>query len=234
MLDETSAGGSLVVMIAIFDRGREERVMNLLKDGRARCTLLTRGKGTVDSKIMAYLGLGEREKTILIGMVPSESSKSLLEKMHDELTPEQSGRGIAFTVPVGSVCGARTVEYLRGSLQGEGRRSGMEQGIIRHELVIAVVNKGFSTEVMEAAKGENATGGTVIPAYGTNFESMETFFGVPILPEKDLILILTKSEFKCGIMQAIATRAGPHTDAGAIVFSLPVNGVAGVPPGIPE
>ncbi|MDN7013248.1 hypothetical protein FGW20_09375 [Methanoculleus sp. FWC-SCC3] len=229
MLDETSAGGPLVVMITIFDRELDETIMNLFKGESGTFNLLTRGRGTADSRIMSYLGLGETEKTILISTMPPESSNSLLAKIRDELRLERPGRGIAFTVPMGSVCGARTVDYLRGSSRGgEGRRS-MELSM-RHDLVIAVANQGFSDVVMEAAKSANATGGTIIPARGIDFENMEEFFGAPILPEKDLILILTGSESKCGIMEAIATRAGPHTDAGAIVFSLPVNGVAGVPP----
>ncbi|WP_292521298.1 hypothetical protein [Methanoculleus sp.] len=229
MLDETSGGGPLVVMIAIFDRGQDETVMSLVTGEGVTFNLLTRGKGTADSKILNYLGLGETEKTILISTMALEPSNVLLDKMRNGLIPGKFGRGIVFTLPVGSVCGARTVDYLIGSSEKEDGERRMEQDM-GHDLIIAVANRGFSDVVMEAAKSAKATGGTVIPARGTDFDGMEKFFGVTILPEKDLILILTTNEFKCGIMEAIATRAGPQTDAGTLVFSLPVNGVSGLPP----
>jgi len=87
---------------------------------------------------------------------------------------------------------------------------------------------------METAKRAGATGGTVIHARGTGSKEMEKFFGVAILPEKDLILIVVKSESRCGIMEAIVAEAGPQTDARAVTFSLPVNGVVGMPLGTAE
>lgn len=49
-----------------------------------------------------------------------------------------------------------------------------------------------------------------------------------ISAEKEVILILAETGKRSAIMRAVLQEAGPSTEAGAIVFSMPVTGVAGV------
>ena len=44
---------------------------------------------------------------------------------------------------------------------------------------------------------------------------------------KEVILIVARKEQKSDIMRSILEKAGPNTDAEAIVFSLPTSEVAG-------
>ena len=53
-----------------------------------------------------------------------------------------------------------------------------------HELIICIVNNGFSDTVMEAAKEAGARGGTVLNARGTANKEAEAFFHIAIQPEK--------------------------------------------------
>ena len=62
---------------------------------------------------------------------------------------------------------------------------------------------------------------------GTTSPESEKFFGVSIAKEKEVILIVARKEQKADIMRSIMTRAGTDTDAGAVVFSVPVSEVAG-------
>ena len=97
-----------------------------------------------------------------------------------------------------------------------------------YELIIVVANHGHSEEVMDAARAEGAGGGTVIHAKGTGLERAEKFLGVSIADEKELILIVTKTEMKNAIMQSIMDHAGLESKARAVVFSLPVTDTAGL------
>ena len=56
----------------------------------------------------------------------------------------------------------------------------------------------------------------------------EQFLGVSLVSEKELILIVARSEQKNAIMQAIMEKAGITSKAGTIVFSLPVTDTAGL------
>lgn len=56
----------------------------------------------------------------------------------------------------------------------------------------------------------------------------EQFLGVSLVSEKEIILIVTKTEQKNAIMKSIMEKAGIGTKAGTIAFSLPVTSTAGL------
>ena len=97
-----------------------------------------------------------------------------------------------------------------------------------YELLITIVNLGFSEEVMDAARQAGARGGTILHVRGTGSQAEAKFFGITIQPEKELVLIVAPKEHRTPIMQAICQRAGLHTPGSGITFSLPVTAVAGI------
>ena len=97
-----------------------------------------------------------------------------------------------------------------------------------YELIIVILNQGYSNIVMDAAREKGAGGGTVIHAKGTGMEKAEQFLGVSIAAEKEMIFIVTKSKGKNEIMKAIMEQAGMNSKAKSIVFSLPVTSTAGL------
>ena len=93
----------------------------------------------------------------------------------------------------------------------------------KYELVLCVVNAGFSQNVMEAARAAGAKGGTVVRARGTANPESEEFFNITIQPDKEIVMILTKKESKDDIMHAVYKECGPASEGQGLVFSLPVN-----------
>lgn len=96
------------------------------------------------------------------------------------------------------------------------------------DLIITIVNRGFDDVVMEAARSAGATGGTVFNARGAGVHEAEKFFGISIQPEKDIILILVKSEYRKQIMHAIRNEAGLNKEGRGLSFSIPVEDVCGI------
>ena len=66
----------------------------------------------------------------------------------------------------------------------------------KHELIICIVNNGFTDLVMDAARKEGARGGTIFHGRGTGNPDMEKFFGFSISPEKRLSLSSSKKRLK--------------------------------------
>lgn len=97
-----------------------------------------------------------------------------------------------------------------------------------NELLVVISNQGYTELVMDAARAAGAAGGTVIHAKGTGMEKAERFLGVSLASEKDVIFIVSRTEKKNEIMQAIMQNAGLQTRAKSIVFSLPVTDTAGL------
>ena len=51
----------------------------------------------------------------------------------------------------------------------------------KHELIVCIVNAGFSQNVMESARAAGAQGGTIIRARGSANPEAEEFYSINIL-----------------------------------------------------
>ena len=99
-----------------------------------------------------------------------------------------------------------------------------------HELIICIVNNGFSDTVTEAAKEAGARGGTVLNARGTANKEAEAFFHIAIQPEKEVVMILVPLNVKDAVLHALYEKAGLNTMGLGIAFALPVDQVVGLTP----
>lgn len=97
-----------------------------------------------------------------------------------------------------------------------------------YEMILCIVDAGFSELVMDAAKEEGARGGTVIHARGTANKEAEQFFHIAIQPDKDIVMILVPSDIKDNVLHAIYRNAGLKSEGKGIAFSLPVDQVVGI------
>ncbi len=98
----------------------------------------------------------------------------------------------------------------------------------RFSLVVVIAHKGNTELVMDAARGADAGGGTIIHAKGIGEKSAMPFFGMSIASEQEVIYIVSKQENEKNIIRAIMEKAGSRQDRVAAVFSLPVNRVVGL------
>ena len=97
-----------------------------------------------------------------------------------------------------------------------------------YKLILCIVNAGFSGEIMDIARREGATGGTIIHARGTANPNAEKEFQITINPEKDMVILTVKEDIKDNILKAIYNEAGFGTDANGVAFALPVTNVVGI------
>lgn len=72
-----------------------------------------------------------------------------------------------------------------------------------YQMINVIVNKGYAEDAMAAARKAGAGGGTIISARGTAKEGDAAFFGMTIVPEKDMLMILVPSDKKDAIVNAI-------------------------------
>ena len=92
-----------------------------------------------------------------------------------------------------------------------------------YELIICIVNAGFSQNVMEAARSAGAQGGTILRARGTANPEAEEFFRINVQADKEVLLILVPKAIKDAVLKAIYKDCGLADEARGIAFSLPVN-----------
>lgn len=217
----------MVLMITVVNRGLGERVASILADAGSNFHILTLATGTADTKLLDYLGLGETDKDLVISSAPADVSKNLLDLLDTKIQLHKAGHGIAFTVPIHSIGSSAALNCLKGSFQTGQEEIEMSQDK-KYELIVAVSNRGYTDDIMEAARSAKATGGTAFHARRVGVKEAESFFGVTIQPEKEVIFLLALREDKDSIIKAITENTGLQTKAKSVVFSLPVNDVAGL------
>ena len=98
----------------------------------------------------------------------------------------------------------------------------------KHEMIMCIVNAGFSETVMDAAREFGARGGTVIRGRGTANAEAEKLYGIAIQPEKEIVLILVDSAIKNDILHAVYKAVGLNTPGQGIAFAVPVEDVVGL------
>lgn len=98
----------------------------------------------------------------------------------------------------------------------------------KYEMVLCIVNAGYSNTVMEAATKAGARGGTVIHARGTANKDAEAFFHITIEPEKDAVILLVPEKIKDDVLHALYKEVGLDTPGQGIAFSLPVDSAVGL------
>ncbi len=96
-----------------------------------------------------------------------------------------------------------------------------------YKLVVAVVQRGYSDEAINAAKSVGAKGAVVLNGKGKG-ESKRKFFGFQIDPENETILILVNEDICVPVVKAIYSAVDYHSAARGMVFVLPVSYVSGM------
>lgn len=86
-----------------------------------------------------------------------------------------------------------------------------------------IVNAGFSNDAIDIARECGAPGATVLSARGTGQQYHNTFLGVNIESEKEMIISLVSETVAEKIMDAIQQRTGVQTPALGICFCMPVD-----------
>ena len=170
------------------------------------------GRGTAVQSMLDLLGIESNEKRVVLSTATEEKTAALIEAQKRRLHIGVPGHGIVIAVPVKSIGGGKTVAYLMGE-ENKSAKTAPPSGYA-YELIVVVASEGQTDLVMNAARAAGARGGTV-------------FHNISIAEEKEVILIVSKTEEKSEIMRSILKKAGPDTPAKAIAFSLPTSEVAG-------
>lgn len=218
---------ALKFLITITPREFGERYIDYYRKHGMHTVHATLCSGTAGAGILDLLGIEKTEKVMLQTVMPAADQKKLFRGLIHDMGIDIPGNGIALTVPMTSIGGVSSLQYLTGKKEIE--KSEVETvEAFKYSMIITITERGYSDLVMDAARSVGANGGTVVRAKGTAPAEFSRFFGVSIAEEKDMVFIVTRHEDLNTIMKAIMTKAGLNTPAKGVVFSIPVESVAGL------
>lgn len=217
----------IYLMVTVTDRNFTKKFTSFYSEHGLNVSAITVGSGTAASEILDYLGLGGSEKSVLFHVIAEEKWNVVKKALQTKIKIDMPGTGIVFLIPLSSIGGKKALRYLLS-----GQEFVIEEESVlkdtKYELLVVIANQGYAETVMSAARKAKASGGTIIHAKGTGSHEAEKFMGVTLVPEREMVFIVVKTERKNAIMRSIMDEAGVETKAGAVCFSLPVTDTAGM------
>ena len=94
---------------------------------------------------------------------------------------------------------------------------------VRYKLLVVITNRGFAGEVIAQSRLTGANGGTILTGRGASREHTETFLGVDVTEEKEIVLIVLDERIANETIAGISDKLGIAAKAGSMCFLLPVN-----------
>lgn len=207
-----------------------EKAVKLFDEARVPMQYRLDGRGTASREVLDMLGLDSGDKNLLLSFLPRGFADEMLVKLRRALRLGTAGSGIAWTIPITG--GSNRMITMLESVNEERRTAQTRRMPVMetnaYQMVLAVVNQGYSEDVMAAARPAGAAGGTVIHSRRVGNEETMTFWGISVQPEKEIVMILCRQEEKLNIMKAIADHCGMKSEAEGVVLSVPVETVVGL------
>ena len=210
-------GYKLLISIVPHDSG--EIIANAAKSAGAGGGTIAMGRGTASNGVLQLLGLGDTSKDIVY-IIVQNSLKATVYDAILKASEKKSHFGVMFTLDTSDFIRAGHLDEKDKSEESERLSSKGEETMSdkNYQMINVIVNKGYAEDAMEAARKAGAGGGTIIGARGTAKEGDAAFFGMKIVPEKEMLMILVPAEKKADIVAAI-TALPCFAEAGSgIVF----------------
>lgn len=174
---------------------------------------------------MDLLGLDSLEKDVVFSIGKGTLANQLMRDLNHDLRGSLRAKGIVFDMKLTAMAHVTALAILAPVKNEQGREDTMMEEGKTSSMILVTVNQGFTEEVMDTARKAGARGGTIIHARWAGSESAEEFYGITLQQEKEIIAILSPSEQRKEIMEAINKAHGLKTEARGTVCSLAIEDV---------
>jgi nitrogen regulatory protein PII len=228
----------LKMFFFIVDWDKSEIISRVFEEEHVRFHFISKGRGTASSEVHDLLGIGAIDKAVILCVEQEVLVRVLLKEVRKKLGFHTPGAGIAFIIPLSGINtpllrvfkeSIHKNEKIADTIEGETMTAEKKtEAVINNDLIIAVINHGYSEDFMNVAREAGASGGTVVHARGLAHAGPVKFFGISVQEEREIVLVLTSREKKLPIMEAVSRSCGITTKAEGLIFSLPVERVMGL------
>jgi len=215
--------GELICVIVNFGQG--SKVIKISRKVGITGGTIFLGKGTVQNRILKLLDLSDVRKEIVMMVSSREKVFAALEELNKELKLEKPNHGIAFSIPVKNFIGLHNFKKCDADYKFIENR-----GVVNtmYNVIFIIVEKGKAEYVIDAATKAGSTGGTIINARGSGIHETSTLFSMAIEPEKEVVMILSKTALTEAIVESIRNELKIDEPGNGIMFIQDVNKAYGL------
>ncbi len=214
-----ATGFGLICVIVNFGVGSKV-LQTAKKHGMTGGTVFL-GRGTVKSHVLELLGITDERKEIVVMAADRKTADEVAEFLNEHFHFEKPHHGIAFTMPVCDIIGSTVYKHDEIHMEGS-------EDKVSYNLVVTIVDRGKGEEVVEASRKAGAKGATIVNARGAGIHETSKVFAMEIEPEKEMVLILVKSDIAEAVVSSIREHLEIDQPGKGIIFVQSVNKTYGL------
>lgn len=219
MHNEYETAMELIVCITMPNEG--DHIIKLANEAGVQGGTIFYGEGTSGKGIFKTLGLNSIKREIVLMVTSETKATRALKHIAKAKVMKKKSNGIGFRVSLSDVLGIHeNIEEKLNDFDEETKNM--------HQAIYVIVNKGEAEDVMEYAQDAGAQGGTIIQARGAGNAESRTVFHMDIVPEKEIILIITEKEHSQTIIDTISERLHIEEPNKGILFVTDLNETIGL------
>lgn len=184
-----------VLLTAVIPHDKADLISNAANAAGSSGGTVFMGRRISPNGVIATLGLGGQTLDLVTILTEREKKSHIIDSIVSATENEKQNFGTIYSLDVNSMLKTGTVTKGEDSMNETKNR----------ELITVILNKGYADDAMAAARKAGAGGGTVINARGTAREDDAKFFGMHIVPEKEMLMIVVEQEKKEAVLESIRT-----------------------------
>ncbi len=192
------------ILIIIANEHLENKINDIINEFKITGIVKHKARGSSKESFWEFFNISREDKSIYFINIQKGELKKLKKRVEENKLFSKQNSGIMFNIKIGD-------RVMNG---------------IEKNMVVSVVDYGYSSVVMKIARENGATGGTIFDAKGTgaNFTS---FLGVDINSEKEIVLNVVNENCEKKIIKAIKKHFKEENVSG-ICFSIPICNFVGI------
>lgn len=209
----------LICMIVNFGLG--SKLLKSAKHHGVSGGTIVLGKGTVNSRILDFIGLSDIRKEIIYMAAKKKTAYEALEELNKEYEFNKPNHGIAFTTSICSIFGTKSIvcDYKKDERGADN---------IMYHIITIIVDKGKAEDVITAATKAGSKGGTIINARGSGIHETSKLFSMDIEPEKEIVIILSEADKTDGIVSLVRDNLKIDEAGNGIIYVQDANRTYGI------
>jgi len=209
------------LLCVIVRDGRGKKILKKAKQlGFTGATLFYgRGSKNYRKRWLRTFDFSEAKKEIALIMAEGETIDEAIGPLTSHFHFERPHHGIAFRMSISGIIGSGQFADITGD---KGGLNAM------YKAIFVIVDRGNGQEVIDAACEAGQKGGTIIKARGAGVHETQKLFRMEIAPEKEVVLLLAKSERSEGVIASIRERLDIDKPGNGVIFIQEVSEAYGL------
>lgn len=208
------------LLTVITKRGKGKKAASIARGKGVPGATIVLGWGTNRNRYLCTLGMGHDDKDIVYMVSDPETIDFALEAIKDEMHLEKPDHGIAICQDLAECCGVHCINEVKP--EGPKGYKHMEG------LITVIVDMGKAEDVMDSAKKAGSIGGTIINARGFGVHETAKIFNMDVVPEKEIVLIVSDLDKADAIMSKIEEDMDIQSPGKGIMYLQPITKAVGL------